>query len=153
MSERPRHRDTRLRDRALFVTLALFVGLIAYAGHRYYASDAGRARAIVTEARARSAALALVPLGCRDPGVFAAAEVAQLVHLGLLQGIAPLEGVTLALCPTGTGTGTAPTCEAVGDAYVAAQGALPVHLVVLDGQQLRCSVLRLEPASHQLEGE
>jgi hypothetical protein len=146
-----RVRDTRTRDRALFITVGLFAVLAAYAGHEYFASDAGRLRAIVAEARARQPARALAKAGCDDPKVFTSAEVAQLVHLGKLQGVRSMHGVHLALCLQTTGRN--PSCESVGDAYVEAGGALPVHVLVMRGNQARCSVLRVEPPRHGLELE
>ncbi len=149
MTKSSRPRDTRTRDRALFTTVALFVGLGGYAGHRYFGSDAGRVRSIVQEARARPTSRALVSLGCDDPKVFTPAEVAQLVHLGKLQSVTPMQNVHLALCPERRGA--RPACDAVGDAYVAAEGELPVQVLVLRGSHVACSVLRVEPPSHRVD--
>jgi hypothetical protein len=149
VTEPSRPRDTRIRDRALFITIGLFVVLGAYAGHQYFGSDAGRARSIVQEARSRPTSAALVQLGCRDPKVFTPAEVAQLVHLGKLPGVTPLHGVHLALCVERGGA--SPRCDAVGDAYVAAGGQLPVHVLVLRDGRVTCSVLRVAPPSQRVD--
>ncbi len=149
MASPSRPRDTRTRDRALFITVGLFAVMVAYAGHQYFASDAGRIRAIVRTARERPTSQALAPLGCDDPKVFAPAEVAQLVHLGQLQGVAPMQNVHLALCLEARGA--SPVCDTLGDAYVQAGGQLPVQVLVLRGRQVRCSVLRVEPPAQRVD--
>ena len=151
MTEAPKRRLGRLGERALFITIALFVVVVGLAGHQYFASPAGRLRRMQSDARARPEAQALVSVGCREPQAFAPAEVAQLVHFAGVPSSPPThEGMWGVLC--WEEQARQPTCSAVYEAYARAGGQLPVVVMVKSlAGEVRCMEVRQSPTGEKLE--